>query len=85
METNEIMNNEEVMETAVEEIAKKSSGKGIKIAAGVGLAVLAGIVIYRYVGKPMLEKIKAQTEPQVINKKDADGEFVDAEIESEEI
>ena len=85
METNEIMNNEEVMETAAEEIVKKNSGKGIKIAAGVGLAVLAGIVIYRYVGKPMLEKIKAQKELQAINKEDADEEFVDAEIESEEI
>lgn len=85
METNEIMNNEEVIETAAEEITKKRSGKGVKIAAGVGLAVLAGIVIYRYVGKPMLEKIKARKEFQVIDKEDADGEFVDAEIGSEEI
>ncbi len=85
METNEIMNNEEVMESAAEEIVKKSSGKGVKIAAGIGLAVLAGVIIYRYVGKPMIAKIKAQKEPRVIDKEDADGEFVDAEIESEEI
>ena len=52
METNEIMNNEEVMETTTEEIVKSSSGKGFKVAAGVGLAVLAGVVIYKYVGKP---------------------------------
>ena len=31
METNEIMNNEEVMETATEEIVKASSGKGFKV------------------------------------------------------
>lgn len=38
METNEIMNNEEVMEeTATEEIVKESSGKGFKVAAGIGL------------------------------------------------
>ena len=61
METNEIMNNEEVMETATEEIVKASSGKGFKVAAGIGLAVLAGVVIYRYVGKPMIAKIKAQS------------------------
>ena len=36
METNEIMNNEEVMETATEEIVKASSGKGFKVAAGIG-------------------------------------------------
>ena len=67
METNEIMNNEEVMETATEEIVKASSGKGVKVAAGIGLAVLAGVVIYRYVGKSMIAKIKAQKEQQIID------------------
>lgn len=67
METNEIMNNEEVMETATEEIVKASSGKGFKVAAGIGLAVLAGDVIYRYVGKPMIAKIKARKEQQIID------------------
>ena len=69
METNEIMNNEEVMETATEEIVKASSGKGFKVAAGIGLAVLAGVVIYRYVGKSMIAKIKAQKEQQIMNPK----------------
>lgn len=67
METNEIMNNEEVMETTTEEIVKASSGRGLKVAAGIGLAVLAGVVIYRYVGKPMIAKIKAQKEQQIID------------------
>ena len=66
METNEIMNNEEVMESATEAIVLASSGKGFKVAAGIGLAVLAGVVIYRYVGKPMIAKIKAQ-EQQIID------------------
>lgn len=35
METNEIMNNEEVMETTTEEIVKSSSGKGF-LSAGKG-------------------------------------------------
>ena len=42
-------------------------GKGFKVAAGVGLAVLAGVVIYKYVGKPMIAKIKAQKEQQIID------------------
>lgn len=67
METNEIMNNEEVMEATAEEIVKTSSGKGIKVAAGIGLAVLAGVVIYKYVGKSMIAKIKAKKEQQIIN------------------
>ena len=42
MENNEILTNEEVMETT-EEIVNASSGKGFKVAAGIGLAVLAPI------------------------------------------
>ena len=67
METNEIMNNEEVMEATTEEVVKASSGKGFKVAAGIGLAVLAGVVIYKYVGKPMIAKIKAQKEQRIID------------------
>ena len=67
METNEIMNNEEVMEATTEEVVKASSGKGFKVAAGIGLAVLAGVVIYKYVGKPMIAKIKAQKEQHIID------------------
>ena len=54
MENNEILTNEEVMETT-EEIVNASSGKGFKVAAGIGLAVLAGVtlpgnVIFKLVG-----------------------------------
>ena len=61
MENNEILTNEEVMETT-EEIVNASSGKGFKVAAGIGLAVLAGVVAYKYIGKPLLAKIKAKKE-----------------------
>lgn len=87
METNEIMNNEEVMETTTEEIVKASSGKGFKVAAGVGLAVLAGVagvVIYKYVGKPMIAKIKAQKEQQVIDAEREDSDEPNIENEKEE-
>lgn len=59
MENNEILTNEEVMETT-EEIVNASSGKGFKVAAGIGLAVLAGVVAYKYIGKPLLAKLKAK-------------------------
>lgn len=84
METNEIMNNEEVMETTTEEIVKASSGEGFKVAAGVGLAVLAGVVIYKYVGKPMIAKIKARKEQQVIDAEWEDSDEPNIENEKEE-
>ena len=61
----EIMVNE-VIETT-EEIATASSGKGFKVAAGVGLTVLGGFVAYKYVIKPVIAKIKAKKEQRMIN------------------
>lgn len=67
MDTNEIMVNEEVIDTT-EEIATASSGKGIKMAAGIiALAVIGGVGAYRYIVKPMVAKIKAKKEQQGIN------------------
>jgi len=50
MDTNEIMANEEVIETT-EELVKAGSGK-----------VLAGVLAWQYVAKPVIAKIKAQKE-----------------------
>ena len=61
MDTNKIMVNEEVIE-ATGEIATAGSGNGIKMAAGIGLAVLGGVVAYKYLVKPMVVKIKAKKE-----------------------
>ncbi|MCM1090080.1 MAG: hypothetical protein NC413_04500 [Muribaculum sp.] len=63
MEPNEMMVNEEVVETATEateEIVKKSSGKGFKIAAGVGLVIVVGGLAVKYVIIPTAKKIKAK-------------------------
>lgn len=71
METNEVMNNEEVMETTTEEIVKASSGKDFKVVAGIGLAMLAGGVLAKYVPSklcnPMIAKIKDRKRQQVID------------------
>jgi len=61
MDANEIMVNE------TEEIATAGSGKGFKVAAGVGLTVLGGFVAYKYVIKPVVAKIKAKKEQRRIN------------------
>lgn len=76
MEANEMMVNEEVVETATEateEIVKKSSGKGFKIAAGVGLAIVLGGLAIKYVVIPTANKIKA--------KKQQDSDVIDGEFE----
>ena len=66
METNEIMTNENVIEVT-EEIANVNSGKGFKAAAGIGLAVVVGVLAYKYVAKPIWAKYKVKKESQVID------------------
>ena len=78
MDTNEIMVNEEVIETT-EEIATASSGKGFKVATTISLTVLGGFIAYKYVIKPVVAKIKAKKEQQRINAEVDD--FDDAEID----
>ena len=65
MESNNILTNEEVSE-ATEEIATCGSKKGIKIAAGIGLSVLTGVIVYKYVVKPLVAKIKTKKELQAV-------------------
>ena len=57
MNNNEIMNNE-VVEATEEVIENAGLSKGVKIAAGIGL----GVVVYKYVVKPVIANIKAQIE-----------------------
>lgn len=63
MKPNEMMANEEAIETATEateEIVKKSSGRGFKIAAAVGLVIVVGGLAVKYVIIPAADKIKAK-------------------------
>lgn len=59
MEANEIMTNEEVMETTTEEIVKASSMSGFKTAAVFGLVFLAGYAAGKYIIDPTIARIKA--------------------------
>ena len=55
------MENEEIMlAEEIEEVATLNSGRGWKIAAGVGAAALVGGLIYKFVAKPVIAKIKAR-------------------------
>ena len=59
MENTEIMNND-VIEATEEVIENTGMSKGIKIAAGVGLSVVVGYILYKYVAKPVVANIKAR-------------------------
>lgn len=63
MDANEIMTNDEVI-LVTEEIATASSSKGFKMAVGIGLAVLAGGIAYKYIAKPLVAKIKDKKNQQ---------------------
>lgn len=59
MENTKIMNNE-VIETTEEVIENTGMSKGVKIAAGIGLSVVVGYVVYKHVAKPVMANIKTR-------------------------
>lgn len=79
MENTKIMNNE-VIEATEEVIENTGMSKGVKIAASIGLSVVVGYVVYKYVAKPVVANIKAQ-----INRKKMAAEeqamYADSEVE----
>ena len=77
MENTKIMNNE-VIEATEEVIENTGMSKGVKIAAGIGLSVVVGYVVYKYVAKPVVANIKAQ-----INQKKMAAEEQAMYVESE--
>lgn len=69
MNNNEIMNNE-VVEATEEVIENAGLSKGVKIAAGIGLSVVVGVIVYKYVEKPVIANIKAQIEQKKMTAED---------------
>lgn len=57
METKEIMNNEEVMDTT-EEIVKIASKGGFSKVTTIGVAMIAGGLAYKFVVAPAVSKLK---------------------------
>lgn len=58
MNENEIMsNNEEIIETVAEEAVKVSNGS-FKSIATFGLGALVGVVIYKYIAKPAVDRYR---------------------------
>lgn len=84
MEANEIMKNEEVMETATEEIVKASSANGFKTAAAFGLVFIAGYVAGKYIIDPTIARLRTHKLNKQMVKQDGFDTFEEAPIVSEE-
>lgn len=59
------MENEKIMD--VEIIENAGNGKTMKVIAGVGLAGVAGVVAYKFVVKPIMQKFKDKKEAEENN------------------
>ena len=82
MENTKIMNNE-VIEATEDVIENTGMNKGIKVAAGIGLSVVVGVIVYKYVAKPVIANIKAQIEQK---KMAAEGQAIvmdESDVETE--
>lgn len=84
MEANEIMTNEEVMETTTEEIVKASSAGGFKTAAVFGLVFIAGYVAGKFIIDPAMARIKARKLSERTVERDDFEDFEETTIVSEE-
>jgi|GEM_PF-7133587 len=62
MDTNEIM-----VPEMTEEITQTGSLNGVKIAVGVGAAVVIGVLAYKYVVKPTIAKVKAARDRRMMD------------------
>lgn len=82
MEINNEIMNEEVIETT-EEIVKASSGCGFRKVAGIGLAMIAGGLVCKFVVEPGVARFKAwrktrQMIPQTDNfEDDFEGDIIE--------
>lgn len=60
---NEIINNEEVLETT-EEIVAENSNKGLVAVAAIGATLIVGTLVYKKIVKPLIAKHKAKKEQE---------------------
>ncbi len=70
MENREIMNNDVI--EATEEVIETGSKKGLKIVAGIGMGVVVAGLLYKYVAKPVVAKIKTKIKQKKTDFEDFD-------------
>lgn len=84
MEEN-MMNNEEVIETTAGEIVKTTSHGGFKTVTTIGLAMIVGGLAYKFVVEPAAVKIKIWRENRKAEKQHVViNSFADGNVEVEE-
>ncbi len=75
METNEIMANEEIIDT-VEEIVEASPVNWVGKAIGVSAGIIVCVIAYKYLGKPMIAKYRKARESHPITDTVIDTEVI---------
>ena len=75
---NEIIMNEEIMET-VEDISTVGSGNGLKVVAGIGAVAVAGVLIWK--GGKWLKAKLANRKNKQENVEPVEAEVIEDEIE----
>lgn len=83
MDNTKIMNNE-VIEATEEVIENTGMSKGMKIVAGIGLSVVVGVVVYKYVAKPVIANIKAQINQKKMAAAEQEMYVEDSDVADEE-
>lgn len=78
------MENNEIIATTEETIENTGVGKGIKIVAGVGLSVIIGFVVYKYVAKPVIANIISQIEQKKMATEEKTIIVEEADVSTEE-
>lgn len=84
MDNTKIMNNE-VIEVTEEVIENTGMSKSVKIAAGIGLSVIVGVVVYKYVAKPVIANIKAQIKQKKMVAEEQTMYVEESDVSDEEI
>lgn len=84
MDNTKIMNNE-VIEVTEEVIENTGMSKSVKIAAGIDLSVIVGVVVYKYVAKPVIANIKAQIKQKKMVAEEQTMYVEESDVSDEEI
>ena len=83
MNSTEIMNNE-VIEATEEVIGNTGMSKGVKVAAGIGLSIVVGVIVYKYVAKPVIANIKAQIKQKKMAAEEQTGLLDESDVVTED-
>lgn len=61
----------------VEEAVEQTTGSALKVAAGVGIGLAAGMILYKFAVRPLIDRIKARKAVKQAETNDVEIEEID--------